>query len=57
MQEARHDRACRARVTVWGSPSAQATFSSGVLKLLGSALSTALASGLRLTISNKRAPA
>ena len=43
--------------TACGSPSAQATFSSGVLCEVGSALSTALASGLRLRISSRRAPA
>ena len=50
-------RASSWRTTWAGSPSAQATLSSGVEKLVGKASSTALASGLRLTISSRRQPA
>ncbi len=38
-----------------GSPSAQETLSSGVLKLVGSSSSTALGSALRDRISSRRA--
>ena len=47
----------KAATSPGGSPSAQATFNSGVLKLLGKPLSKAATSSARLTISNKRAPA
>ena len=50
-------RACSSAVRRCGSPSAQATFSSGVEKLVGSAFSTPLGSLLRLRISSKRQPA
>ena len=43
--------------TLCGSPSAHLTFSSGVEKLVGNALSTALPSGDLLKISSMRAPA
>ena len=50
-------RACSSAVRRCGSPSAQATFSSGVLWLVGKALSTLLGSALRLRISSRRQPA
>ena len=42
-------------MTAWCSPSAQGTFSSGVLWLVGRSLSTALGSVALLRISSKRA--